>query len=186
MSEGNAMSGRRSEHTWARRHETAATADTFSSLFGLQPVAFREKIPSLMGVGKNIACHNLIVYVIWKRLSCSSFFVSLILLSLSRSLFESIPILLRETLQLCVFVIFFLTAHNIGNSKIRGTIRDPNLLLWLWLSFWGLSVCPNLDDQYPDWRSSSFGSLFFSPPEWLNQPRSSKQHMIALRHYFPL
>ncbi len=37
---------------------------TFSSLIGLRRPAFWEKICTNVGFGKNIACHNLIVYVI--------------------------------------------------------------------------------------------------------------------------
>ncbi len=33
--EENAMAGRRPDHAWARRQEAAATADTLSSLIGL-------------------------------------------------------------------------------------------------------------------------------------------------------
>ncbi len=56
------MARRRPEQ--ARRQETAATTDTLSSIIGLQPVAFREKIGPQVGVGKNIARHNLTLYAI--------------------------------------------------------------------------------------------------------------------------
>ncbi len=40
----------RPEHAWARRQETTATTDPFSSLIGLQPVSFWKKISSPVGV----------------------------------------------------------------------------------------------------------------------------------------
>ncbi len=60
MSEGNATAGRRPEHAWARRQETAATAGTLSSLIDLQPIAFWVKIGPLVGVEKHIECNKLI------------------------------------------------------------------------------------------------------------------------------
>ncbi len=61
MSEEKAAATRRPERAWARRQETAATADTLSSLIGLQSVAFwREKIGPQVGVRKH--CVSILLF----------------------------------------------------------------------------------------------------------------------------
>ncbi len=112
--------GWRPKDAWACQQETAATAGTFTSLIGVQPATFWQKIWPQVGVGKNIACHNFIHYVIllfrrvstggqhrnWAEWSCSSSTGTLgkpcpLALRVSPSITSSIPLIRSGYGRLC-------------------------------------------------------------------------------------